>query len=122
MMGAGNVTRAAGAGAVRLGRLDARLDHLGMAAHAKVIVGAPHRHFAANRIVAAGPPHRERKSPSVALEVGKHAIALLALQPFDRSLKAALIIHRLLVPFALAPPRQADAGLMPKFRRAGQYA
>ena len=41
MMGAGNVAGAAGAGAVGARRLDARLDDVGVDAHAEIVVRAP---------------------------------------------------------------------------------
>ena len=59
VMRAGNVAGAAGAGAMRAGRVDARLDHLGMAAHAEIVVRAPHRDFAGAGVLAVG---RQRAS------------------------------------------------------------
>ena len=49
MMGAGNVAGAAGAGAVGARRLDARLDDVGVAAHAEIVVRAPDGDFGAAR-------------------------------------------------------------------------
>ena len=46
VMGAGNVAGAAGAGAVGARRLDGRLDHRGVEAHAEIVVRAPDGDFA----------------------------------------------------------------------------
>ncbi len=58
VVGAGNVAGAAGAGAVGARRGDARLDHLGMAAHAEIVVRAPDGHFARGVLFARRAPQR----------------------------------------------------------------
>ena len=94
MVGAGNVARAAGAGAMGARRTDRGLDHLGMAAHAEIVVRAPDGDFAWTALFARRAPHRHREAARVALEIGEDAIALLRLQAVDRIFEAKLVVHR----------------------------
>ena len=98
MMGAGNVAGAAGAGAVGARRLDARLDDVGVDAHAEIVVRAPDGDLTRRVLFARRAPQGEREAGGVALEVGEDAIALFALQAFDRFHKTTLIIHRPSIP------------------------
>ena len=74
MIIAGDVAGAAGAGAHPGRGLDHGADHLGMLAHAEIVVGAPdHDVLRALRRM----PDRMRKAAGDALEIGKNAIAPL---------------------------------------------
>ena len=81
MRGAGDVARAAGA---RAGRVDGLVhggEHLGMLAHAEIVVAAPHRD---------GPPGafgmeiRVRVGAALAHDIGEDAIAAFAAQARER--------------------------------------
>ena len=93
MVGPGNVARAAGAGAVGARRPNRGLDHIGVAAHAEIVVRAPDGDFARAMLLAGRAPHRHRKAARVALEIGENAIAFLRLQAVDRILEAPLVFH-----------------------------
>ena len=97
MMGAGDVAGAAGAGAVGARRLDARLDHVGMAAHAEIIVRAPDGDFARRCSSPAG-----RQSAS-----GKRARRVRDRRRCDSALRASAsrspFRNRLDSPSVLAP-------------------
>ena len=89
-VGARDIARAAGADAELAGRLLHRGDHFGMLAHAEIVVRAPDGDLA--RIVG-----RVAKTPREtarnALEIGKHAVALLLPQRIDRVFEYAAIVH-----------------------------
>src|SRR5690606_26255211 len=66
-------------------------DHLGMLAHAEIVVGAPDGDFAGvSGIVAM---QRLGELAHNALEVGEHAIALFGAQGVDRIFENATVIH-----------------------------
>ena len=90
MVGAGYVARAAGAGAHPAGRLLERSDHVGMLAHAEIVVGAPDGDFLG---LAVGPPDRAGKRAGDALEIGEDAVAPFRVDLVDRFLKKPLIVH-----------------------------
>ena len=96
MMGAGDVARAACAGAVLVRRGGRRAAHVRVAAHAEVVVRAPDRHFA-RLLASARAPERGRETRRVALEVDEHPIALLVLQALHcpREMGVALVLIRL---------------------------
>ncbi len=94
-VGAGNVARAAGADAELFGRLLHRRDHLGMLAHAEIVVGAPDGDLAG--IVGLVAIHRRRKPAGDPLDVGEDAIALLLPQRIDCVFEDAPIIHARLI-------------------------
>ena len=82
VMRAGNVARAAGARAMPLDRGDRRFPHLGMPAHAEIVVRAPDRHFArfARRV---GAPQSSWEPGRITFKVYEDAIASLAFQALD---------------------------------------
>ena len=89
MIVAGDIAGAAGAGAHPGRGLDHGADHLGVLAHAEIVVRAPdHDVLRPVRRM----PHRMRKAPGDAFEVGKHAVAPLAMQPVERAGEIAAII------------------------------
>ena len=91
VVGAGDVARAAGAGALRRHRVTHGLEHQGVAAHAEVVIAAPdhdlargaHRRPVQGQRIAAGQP----------LQVGEHAIAALAAQPAQRVAEEPLVVE-----------------------------
>ncbi len=91
VVGAGDIARAAGAGAAPIDRRVHRRQHLRVLAHAEIVVGAPHRHLAAAVPVVV---HRPREMTGSAFEVGKDAIASLAPQFTELPLEKALVIHQ----------------------------
>ena len=90
-----DVAGSAGPGAMGARRADRGFDHLGVAAHAEIVVGAPDGHFARAILLARGAPPRHREAARVALEIGEGAIAPLRPQARYRVLEAPLIVHRL---------------------------
>ena len=94
IVGAGNVAGAAGPGAMRARRADRGLDHVGVAAHAEIVVRAPHGHFARITLRARRAPLRHWEPARLALEIGEGAVAPLRLEARDRLLEAPVIIHR----------------------------
>ena len=77
MVGAGDVAGAAGAGAHAGRGLDHGADHLGVLAHAEVVVRAPHDDVARPF---RGVPDRARETAGQPLQIGKHPIAPLVPQ------------------------------------------
>ena len=70
-----------------------RLDHLGMLAHAEIVVGTPDGHFLrAVRRVARG----ARKIAAVTLDIGKNAVAAFLVRPVQLALKVSFKIHNAL--------------------------
>ena len=131
MMRAGNVARAAGAGAVRARRPDRGLDHVRMAAHAEIVVRAPDGDLARPALLARRAPHRHREAGGVALEIGEDAISLFRLQAGDRILEAPFVVHARSFPapaetllsdpaFATPPPARLSSAR--PFRRRGRLS
>src|SRR6266508_2155479 len=107
MIGAGDVAGAAGAGAHAGRGLDHGADHLGVLAHAEIVVGAPYDYVPRplRRM-----PDRAREPPGLSFEVGKNPIAPLVLEPAEGVREKHVIIHRFGLPgseWALfgTPPR-----------------
>ncbi len=88
--GTGDVARAAGAGAHAAGRILEGGDHVGVLAHAEVVVGAPDGDLLG---AAVGTPDGARKLAGNALEVGENAVSALRVELIDRFLEEPLIIH-----------------------------
>ncbi len=90
--GAGDVARAAGAGAHPVHRLDRSVQDHGMLAHAQVVVGAPHGdgiRLGVGMDIATG----ARKRARLTRQIAEHAVAAFAPDPIDRTLKDVLIVH-----------------------------
>jgi hypothetical protein len=88
--GAGYVARAAGTGADRVDRLmHCSADH-GVLAHAEIVVRAPHGHLAR---AMPGEVLGGWIGSAAALQIGKDAVAALAMQRFQVLAEAILIIH-----------------------------
>src|SRR6185295_16094668 len=85
------VARAAGAGSAFLDRLDHRLAHERMLAHAEIIVRAPDHDLANTAIplMQAG----QRKAPGLAFEIGKESIASFGFELSDLSAEKRIEIH-----------------------------
>src|SRR5712672_1299384 len=90
MIGPGDVSRAAGAGAQARRRRYHGLDHLRVLAHPEIIVRAPDHHLAptARRV-----PDGMREATSDALKIREDAIALLIPQPAQGGDKKRVIVH-----------------------------
>ena len=90
VMGAGDVAGAAGAGADTGRGLDHGADHLGVLAHAEIVVGAPDHDVAlAFRRV----PDRMRKAACDPFEVGEHPVAPLVMQAVEGGGEEFAVIH-----------------------------
>ena len=90
MIGAGDVAGATRAGAHPRCGLDHGADHLGVLAHAEVVVGAPDHDLArALRRM----PDRVRKTASDTLEVGKNPIAPLLVQTVQGAGEKRVVFH-----------------------------
>ena len=90
VIGAGNVAGAAGAGAHAGGGLDHGADHLGVLAHAEIVVGAPDDDFAR---AFRGVPDRVREPAGDPLQFREHAIAPLVMQAVQGVIEEGLVIH-----------------------------
>src|SRR3954467_5576008 len=91
MRRAGDVAGAAGAGADAGGGLDHGADHLGVLAHAEIVVGAPDHDVAlALRRV----PDRMREPARDPLKIGKNPIPPLLMQGTEGALEKLGVIHR----------------------------
>ncbi len=89
MIVAGDIAGAAGAGTHPGRSLDHGADHLGILAHAEVVVGAPDNDvFCALRRV----PQRVRKASGNALEVGEYPIAPFGMKAPQRPGEIVVII------------------------------
>ena len=91
--GAGNIAGAPGAGAGLGRRFDHGGDHLGVLAHAEIIVRAPDRdvvHAALGSV-----PEGERKGLHIAFDMSKDPIAALIVKMSNSRLEIAPIIHSL---------------------------
>ena len=100
MVGAGDVARAARAGAHAGCGLDHGADHLRMLGHAEVIVRAPDHDVA---LALRGMPDRVRETACDALEIGKDPVAPLVPQFAQGRREITLVVHVLL----LSGPRVA---------------
>ena len=90
MVVAGDVAGAAGAGAHAGRGVDHGADHLRVLAHAEIIVRAPDDDVL--RPVR-GMPDRVREAAGNSLEVGKHPVAPLGMQPGQRISEIAIVVH-----------------------------
>src|SRR5260370_20224887 len=90
MIGPGDVSRAAAAGAEALCRRHHGPDHLRMLAHPEIIVRAPDHHLAptVRRV-----PDSVREAASDALKIREDAIALLIPQPAQGGGKKRVVVH-----------------------------
>src|SRR3984893_18804204 len=90
MIGPGDVSRAAGAGAEAPCRRHHGPDHLRMLAHPEIIVRAPDHHLTptVRRV-----PDGVREAASDALKIRENAIALLISQPVQGGGKKFVIVH-----------------------------
>ncbi|MEY9172082.1 hypothetical protein ABIF15_003314 [Bradyrhizobium elkanii] len=71
--------------------LDHGADHLGVLAHAEIVVGAPdHDVAAASRRM----PGRVREAACDPLEVGEHPVAPLVVQAVEGGIEELAVIHR----------------------------
>ena len=86
---AGDVAGAAGTGTHAGRGLDHGADHFRVLAHAKIVVRAPDYDRARS---GRGMPDRMRKPASDTLQIGEHAIALLAAQPAERIGEKGLVV------------------------------
>src|SRR6185312_2958128 len=102
MSGAGDVARAASPGAHAVDRLMHRGEHLGMLAHAEIVVGAPDRDLGAE-VVAEG----AGKGPGTALEIGEDPIASFGAQRVGPGPEKSLVVHGL--PRIFCEPAGAQA-------------
>src|SRR6266436_272530 len=91
MMGARDVAGAAGAGADPRGGLDHGADHLGVLAHAEIVVGTPDHDIARPL---RGMPRRMREPAGDALEVGENPVAPLLMQAVKGDTEELAVIHR----------------------------
>ena len=98
--GSGDVARAARADAMLDGRVGHRLDHVGMAPHAEVVVRAPDGDVL-GRAVATVPP-RGRILLGAPFQVGENPIAALSFQLSDRVGEMAAVAHQ--IPCSLGAP------------------
>ena len=90
MMGAGDVAGAAGAGADAGRGLDHGADHLGVLAHAEIVVGAPDHDVA---LALRRMPDGVRKPAGDPLEIGENAIAPLVMQAIEGGTEELAVIH-----------------------------
>ena len=90
MIGAGDVARAARAGAHARRGLDHRADHLGVLAHAEIVVGAPDHDVA---LALRRMPVGVREPAGDALQVGEHPVAPLVPQRLQGTREKFVIIH-----------------------------
>ena len=94
VIGAGDISRASGAGAAALDRLMHGGQHDGVLAHPQVIVGAPDDDFLrATSFCRQAVAQSAREASGEALEIGKNAIAPLGLQAGDHFAKALFMVH-----------------------------
>jgi hypothetical protein len=90
MIGAGDVARAACAGAHPGRGLDHGADHLGVLAHAEIVVGAPNHDLARTlRPV----PDRVREAAGDPFQLGEHPVAPFVMQPAKGVSEEIVIIH-----------------------------
>src|SRR5207248_4060823 len=90
MMGARDITGAAGAGADAGRGLDHGADHFRMLAHAEIVVGAPDHDITATlRRV----PDRMREAARDPFEVGENAVAPLVMRAVEGVAEKFAVIH-----------------------------
>ena len=117
MVVAGNVARAAGAGAHPGRRLDHGADHFRMLTHAEIIVGAPDDDvFRPIRRM----PERVGETSGNALEIGEHPIAPFGPQPGQRLGEIAVVVYVRAV-FGIGH-RQISCGLCRRPMQVGTIA
>ena len=127
MIGAGDIARAAGAGAHPRGGLDHRAHHLRMLGHAEVIVRAPDHHVlrTVRRM-----PDRMRKPARQTLEIGKNPVAALVPKLVQGRIEKDVVVHDASAPrypltglsaasFALLEPRSGAIALI-QIRKSGR--
>ena len=107
VVGAGDVAGAAGAGAHAGRGLDHGADHLGMLAHAEIVVGAPHDDVARPLW---GVPDCARETAGEPLEVGKHPVAALVPEPGQGPREIRIIVHEFGSPFRPGPFLERSQG------------
>ena len=106
VMGARDIAGAAGAGADPGRGLDHRADHLGVLAHAEIVVRTPDHDVArAVRRV----PQRVRKPARDAFQIGENPVAVLVVQPPEGGTEELAIVH--CVTRVRTKVEQAEAGL-----------
>src|SRR5262245_12862756 len=94
MVGAGDVSRATGAGAEARCGLCHGPDHFGVLAHPEIIVRAPDHHLAPTvRSV----PDGVREATGDAFKICEDAITLLISQPTQGGRKKCIIVHATLL-------------------------
>src|SRR5436309_14525044 len=91
MMGTRDVAGAAGACADPCGGLDHGADHLGVLAHAEIVVGTPDHDVA---LALWRVPDRMREPARDPLEIGKNPIPPLLVQGTEGALEKLGVIHR----------------------------
>jgi hypothetical protein len=90
MVVAGDIARAAGAGAHSGRGLDHGADDFRMLAHAEIVVGAPDDDgFRSLRRM----PHCMRKAPGDALQISEYPVAPFGMEPRQRSGEIAVVIN-----------------------------
>ena len=89
--GAGDIARAAGAGAGHIERRVHGSEHGGVLAHAQIVVGAPHGDGLG---AASGEAAGGRKLAAVATDVGEHPVAPLIAQRLQRLGERTHVIHQ----------------------------
>ena len=92
MRGAGNIARAAGAGADIINGLLHRFHDTGHLAHAEIVIGTPDRHIA--HIAARRTPAGHRETALATQQVGKHTVAAFSFHAADSIFESALVVHR----------------------------
>ena len=91
MMGTRDVAGAAGAGANPCGGFDHGADHLGVLAHAEIVVGAPDHDIA---LAARRVPDRMREPARNPLEIGENPVTPLVMQAIEGGTEELAVIHR----------------------------
>ena len=92
MGGAGDVARAAGAGAGLVDGLVHGVGDDGVLPLADIVVGAPDHDVALAAVIPG--PGRARKVAAIAFQVGENPIASLALDLLDGGLECGLVVHQ----------------------------
>src|SRR5690349_19565114 len=91
MMGARDITGAAGAGAEPGGGLDHGADHLGVLAHAEIVVRAPDHDIARTL---GRMPDGMRKPSGDPLEIGENPVAPLIMEATKGGTEILAVVHR----------------------------
>ena len=90
MRSAGNIARAAGAGAAAVDRIVHRVQHGWMLAHAEVVVRAPHGHLVLGAVMMAGSAGEGSRAT---FQLSEHAVVAVIAQPLDLRAEELLIVH-----------------------------